>query len=151
MAVVHAPESAIGKELWKWDHTTTETHPLDASIHGMRPTTFQPYPAMGYKVTERNPITYATAIAGSPREQSSLEDQGFVFGGRQRAVDRYDAQQREFAKLAANRAYTDRHMSEAAQAEAREADAATLEHLPVIPETPIKRRGRKPKAAAEQV
>lgn len=151
MAVVYAPESAMGKELWKWDHTTAETHPLDSTIHGMRPTEFQPYPAMGYKVTNRNPLTFDSATAGSPREQSSLEDQGFVFGGRLKAVDRYDAQQREFAKLAANRAYSDRTMSEAAQAEARDADAATLEHLPVIPETPVKRRGRKPKAAAEQV
>jgi hypothetical protein len=57
------------------------------------------------------------------------------------------AQQLEFARLAANRAHTERWMSDKARAEAREIDESTIEHLPVIPETPIKKRGRPAKSA----
>ena len=46
------------------------------------------------------------------------------------------------AKAAANRAFHERRMSEAARAEAQAADEATGKHLGEIPETPIRKRGR---------
>lgn len=50
----------------------------------------------------------------------------------------------DIAEAAAHRHYDDRRMSEAAQAEAKAADDATDEHLPVIPE---QRRVRRPRKA----
>lgn len=64
------------------------------------------------------------------------------------AIEFYNEQQLEYAKLAAERAYEVRHKlspKAAAEIAAAEEDAGAV-HLPTIPETPIKRRGRKPKA-----
>jgi hypothetical protein len=52
LAVVVTPESALGKELWRWDHTTRETNPHDPAITGMRPATFQAFPKMIYKAVK---------------------------------------------------------------------------------------------------
>lgn len=54
----------------------------------------------------------------------------------------FDKQEAEFARIAAERNFSDRRLSESAQAEALAADRATDEMLPAIPE---KRRGGRPK------
>jgi hypothetical protein len=57
---------------------------------------------------------------------------------------------REIAKLAANRAYNELRMSDKAKAEVAALEAVTSGHLPNVPETPIKRRmGRPPKKRAD--
>lgn len=63
------------------------------------------------------------------------------------AIDAYTAQQLEYAKLAAEREYEVRHkltVKAITEVRAAEEDAGAV-HLPTIPETPIRRRGRKPK------
>ena len=142
MAVIHSPESSAGKELWRWDHTTAERNPVDPSIRGMRPVSHQPYPKALYRVIERNPLTFEMQTAADEDAVARLTPRGFVVGGQKAAVEAYDAQQREFAALAANRAYQERRMSPAAQAEAAAYDAETDGHVPAIPELPRPKRGR---------
>lgn len=143
MSVLHSPESAYAKEIWKWDHTIAETNPVDGS-KGLRPVGVQPYPARMYKAgrIQGVPAILEAMEVRSEAEQRNAESMGFVAGGQGAAMDALHRQDAEFAKLAANRAYTDRRMSEQAQAEADRLDASTSEHLPVIPETPIKRTRR---------
>lgn len=59
-----------------------------------------------------------------------------------------DGLENDIAKAAAHRAYEDRNLSEKAKAEVAKIDAEHFEHLPEIPEQPIKRRGRPRKAEA---
>jgi len=143
--IFHAPETAYGKELWKWDHYEDEQNPIDPSIRGMRPRGYRPYPASMYRVVERNPLQMEFEIAESDVQRRNLEQRGFVHGGQLAALEAYDGQQKEFATLAANRAYNDRKMSPEAQAEAAAFDAEADGHQPEIPAVPIKRRQGWPK------
>ena len=66
-------------------------------------------------------------------------------------MERHEAKEQAIGEAAANRAWSERSMSEAAKAEAAAVDASTEDHVPTIPETPIRRspgRPRKPVAAA---
>jgi hypothetical protein len=62
MPMVITPDSALGRELWKWDHRMDEVHPADEDkpsheqLRGVRPTQFQPFPQMLYKA-QTHPIT----------------------------------------------------------------------------------------------
>lgn len=60
------------------------------------------------------------------------------------ALEQFELDQRKIGNAAAERAYSDSKMSEAAQAEAAEVDASTEFHVPDI--SIPKRRGRKPKS-----
>lgn len=117
----------------------------------MRPRHFQPYPAMLYRVIERNPLELESAVAMSAVEQRSLEERGFVAGGQTRAIEAHDQQEREFAALAANRAYGEQRMSEAARAEAIEYETEADGHVPSIPETPITRGPGRPKRKTDLI
>lgn len=143
MAVLHSPESAYAKELWKWDHTVNETNPVDGS-KGLRPATPQMYPARLYKAGR---IQGIPAIVEAVEVRSEAEERnqialGFVAGGQGAALAQLEAEDLEIAKLAANRAFNERRMSEGAQREAAQVDDSTARHVPVIPETPIKRTRR---------
>ncbi len=68
------------------------------------------------------------------------------------ALDVWDAQQREFAELAAERSWQVAHgqHSERAQTEIAHAEAVAVDHLPSMPVTPIvKRQPRAANAAQE--
>ena len=62
MPIVITPDSALGRELWKWDHTTSEIHPADEDkaaqfqLRGVRPVSWQKFDMMLYKA-QRHPIT----------------------------------------------------------------------------------------------
>ncbi len=145
MSVLIAPETVYGKELWKWDHHQGETHPNDPTIKGMRPMTPQAHPAMMYKALQKNPWKFEGVIAADEVAQRNLESRGFVYGGQGVAAEAFDKTMQDNAMLAAARNYEDRNMSEKARAESNAAEQASSTHLPTIPETPIKRRGRKAK------
>lgn len=150
MPVFHAPETPYGKELWKWDHYEDESSPIDASVKGVRKRAFQPFPAMLYRVVERNPLKMEHEVAESSVQARLLEQRGFVTGGPAAALEAYDAQQREYAVLAANRAHGELRMSDKARAEAVAYESETLTHTPEIPAQPVKRRrGRPSKAQTE--
>lgn len=117
-------------------------NPIDPTIRGEQPSTFQAYPARLYRVTNRKPLTFDGETVGSEVEQRNLESRGFVAGGQGEALKAYDAEQRSIAKLAANRAHGEQRMSPEAQAEAQQYEADADGHVPVIPEQPKKPRGR---------
>lgn len=104
---------------------------------------FQMYPKMLYRAELADGgarICETKIIHDESQERMALG--GGWSDGQQEAIDQVAAQQLEFAKLAANRAHNDRWMSQAAKTEAAEIDEQTMQHLPAIPETPIKKRGR---------
>jgi len=140
MALLTVPESPEGMEMWKWEHHQGESHPLNPSVKGMRPTHFQPYPAMMYKAVQKNPWRFEHEIVADEHEQRNLESRGFVAGGTGAAAEAYDAAQQNLAVMAAVRAAEDRTMSEKAQAEVNAAEQASSRHLGEIPEKPIQRR-----------
>lgn len=142
MAILISEQSEYGKEAWKWEHTTADRHPSDPSIRGMRPVSFQPYPAMLYKATQNNPWKFEEHIVGDAHEQRNLESRGFVAGGQAAAAAAYEAAQQAVAVAAAERNWQDRNMGEKARAESDAVEQASSKHLGEIPRTPITRRGR---------
>lgn len=139
MPVIHTPDTAYAQERRKHEANFTPYGPPG------RPYVYQAYPAMLYKATrtEMGRVMFEGRVAASEVESRLLEAQGFVPDGREAAYNRLVAQEREIAKLAAERAHQERTMSPAAQAEAAAVDAATDRHVPVIPETPTNKKGQK--------
>ena len=148
MSVLVAPETRYGIEMWRWDHTDSETNPFDPTVKGMRPTHPQQLPEMMYRATQKNPWLFDKEVASTEPERDNLRSRGFVSGGPARAAEHYDAQQQEFAVLAAHRNFEDRNMSDKAKAESNAAEQASSTHLPTIEPKPVK-RGRKPKVKAD--
>ncbi len=147
MGMFIAPETPHGKELWKWDHLQSESHPMDSSIKGMRPIHPQLYPAAMYRPMrdDKGILCFEMDTARDENHRATLESSGYVYGGKGEALKVMEKRESEIAGLAANRAYQERTMSPRAQAEAERHDNETDQHVPVIPEAP-KKRGRKPKA-----
>ena len=157
-----AKDSDEGKEYMRWE----------------KPYRFEPFPKMLYmarkrpdgvvSVSESNDRLFsvpgqmeragaAEAFNASCQKTVKSEDELRVAleqGWRptpQEALERFDAKERAIGDAAANRAWSERNMSEAAKAEAAAVDASTEDHVPTIPETPIRRspgRPRKTVAAA---
>lgn len=71
----------------------------------------------------------------------NLLSRGYVQGRAAAEAAVVEQEQRD-AVAAAERNFSDRRMSDAAKAEADEADRATAKHLPAVPVTPIRKRGR---------
>ncbi len=88
------------------------------------------------------------AEAKSEDEMRKLLDQGWRKNP-QEALQRFEEKERAIADAAANRAYHEQFMSEAAQREAAAADTggeSGIEHLGEVPEAPlVKKRGGWPK------
>ena len=144
MAVFYAPETQMAKELRKWEYG----NPADG-YRGYREQVITEYPKVLYLggLTDDGVIAIiGTGTAGSKSEQARLESQGYTVDQAD-ALRKIEAQQREFAKLAAERHYHERHMSPMAQREVAAHEAETDQHLPSIPETPIKRRRGRPRKA----
>ena len=87
---------------------------------------------------EKGILCFEMEIAGSEVERSTLEDQGYVWGGKGEAKKVLDARELEISKLAANRAHGELRMSEKARAAAAAVVDATDQFVPEIPPTPIK-------------
>ncbi len=127
--------------------TGTYVEPIPYAEGGRGGAPFEEYPKAMYR---------AESAMGGPRISGFREvrDEGAEllakgqgwFVTQQEALADVPRQQREFARLAAERAANERWMSPAAQAEARAVDEATMEHVPVIPETPIRRGPGRPRS-----
>lgn len=148
MAVVHSQDSGYAKEMRKWNAYPSEYGP------GERPFQHYDYPAMLYRA-KRGPdgrVTFESVVVNDEDERDREEDRGFAWGGQGKALEKLEASELEIAKLAANLNHQARVMSPKAAAEIEAAQAAAgARHLPMVPETPIKRRGRKPKAQTSEV
>jgi len=114
-----------------------------------RPYVHQEYPKALYLGTTttggRVVLVEPPRTVTSVREEQEARDAGWS-PNPQTALDAETKRQEAIGTAAAERAYTDRHLSAAAQAEAAEADqAAGATHLGEIPERPRSHR-KKPEA-----
>jgi|SRR5436190_4936248 len=137
MSVMHSPDSEYAKERRKWETTHTEYGPPG------RAAVFTEYPLMIYRAKRppqggREPII-EHVIVDNEQEERNMASRGFVRGP-DHAVEALEASERELARAAAERAYSDQRMSARAKAEAETADEQTIAHLGEIPETPIRKR-----------
>lgn len=141
MAVYHPPETAYGKEIWKWDHSVTEQNPHSGEF-GMRPDSFQEFPKRLYKAGRNHagvPVIVDAHDVENEQQEANMRSRGYYFG-QDKALEALHAADQEMSVLAANRAFTDRRMTPQAQAEAQAVDESTSTHLAEIPAAPIKRR-----------
>lgn len=83
---------------------------------------------------------------GNDEELQKAYEEGYR-GDPVEATRYAEAREREVGNLAAERAAKDAKMSEPAQREAAAADEETHEHLPEIPEQPVKRKRGRPKGS----
>lgn len=138
--VVHNPASPYSREMAKWEMGYS---PFGPPGRPREQQGHQPYPAMFYKMkrstTNGEFIVEHYQEAEDDAQASNLLSRGF-HQGRPAAIAAVEAEEQALAVGAAERAKSDRRMSDAAQAEAARADAATLDHVAVVPETPIRRR-----------
>jgi len=137
VSILIAPDGAYAKEATKWEAQHTPAGPPG------RPYQYYPYPAMLYRAGRINhgPIGIVeTEVAVDADAAKAMKSRGFHVGPHE-AIAAFEDQQVEFAKLAAERNYDVKNrLSEKACAEVAQAeDVHGSEHLPAMPETPIKR------------
>lgn len=150
MGVVRTGESAYDKELNKWDTPQRQG--------GMRPDTYQPFPAMLYKAHQKDngqwsvndPFdeNWSRRCQMIVRDDTELRRQ-MEQGWRQSpsdALEYAERLQRAIADAAAERHYADQRLSDSARREASAADAATNDHVPDI--AAPKKRGRPAKVSS---
>lgn len=145
MAILIDPDCVESKERRKWEAQYTPWGPP------ARPHVHREYPMMLH-LAGRPPSGMGAAIivetqeVGSEVERELYRSRGFRATPLE-ALDVWEAQQREFAELAAERNYQVKHgkHSERAQAEIAQAEAVATDHLPSMPVTPIKPHNREVK------
>ncbi len=146
MGVVFTQESAYAKEMRKWESYPTEFG------KGEKPFRMQEFPKALYKlihVSGKGLEIESSVTVMDADEERKQRAKGFAM--LPEAQERAERQQTEFAKLAAEREYEIAHgrISEKATKEVRQAEAEHgAMHLPAVPETPIKKRGRPAKVVA---
>lgn len=148
MGIAHPQASAYVQERRKWEirpvmDGDTMLMPIPLSEGGKANQPYQEFPKMLFRAesADGGPRITGELIVHSAQEEANAKSRGWC-EGQQAAIDAIFAQQREFATLAANRNYNDRLMSEAAKAESQAFEETASGHVPVIPEAPIKKRGR---------
>lgn len=140
MGVLHSPDSTFAKEMTKFEAQGSTLGP------GLRPYLFRQFPMMMHlagRLSQGGTGITETRVVDA-EQYTSMQAMGFRDTPLE-ALDAFEAQQLEFAKLAAERAYEVRHtLSQKAGAEVMAAEeAAGAKHLPTIAERPIRRRVRK--------
>lgn len=134
------------KEMAKWEAQDSQWGKAG------RPYVFQEFPKRMYRaahVAGKGAEVVEAHTVNTVDEERNLQSRGFYFG-QAAAFEAVRQTQTEFGKLAAEREHEIQHgrLSERATNEVRAAEAAHgSTHMPMVPETPIKRRGRKPKVA----
>ncbi len=153
MPIVIVPGTPHAEEILKWEYD-------DFSLGGERgrrgPRVYQEFPKMLYKAgrNAQNQIDILEGdkghiLVGDSAEQAQREREGWTFR-QEDALLHAERDEREVARVAANRAYHERRMSPGAQAEAAAYDESVPGHVASIPETPIKRRGRPRKVTTNE-
>src|SRR5437773_7615143 len=116
--ILHSPDSEEAKERVKWEALPTAFGP------GLRPYVYREFPKWLHKAgrtPDGRPTIIDAQLAESDVQEANLLSRGFR-EGQEAALALLHETDREVARLAANRAYTDRSMSPQAQAEAAAAD-----------------------------
>lgn len=142
MGIIYSQDSAHAKELAKWESLPTPQCP-----NPQRPYVYQPVPAMMYYATRPaggGAVTFEEEIAETEIQVINMRSRGWS-DGQVEALQALEARETQRAVAAAERHASDRTLSERAQAEAEAYDATVPDHVPEIPETPVKRRPGRPK------
>src|SRR5437773_5830210 len=128
MAVIHSPESNYAKELVKWEAQVTSAGP------GLRPYLKREYPQMLYRAARLDDGAFG--IAETHLVESDLEASNYFSRGFHptplEALDGLKAQELEIAKLAANRNFQERRMSDKARAQSPAVEAEPSHHLACV-------------------
>jgi hypothetical protein len=145
MAILIDPDSAEAKERVKWEAQYTQYGP------GARPYIKRDYPMLLHKAGRPPGGLGAAEIVemqevGSEGEAAVYRSRGFRPTPLE-AIEHWEAEQTEFATLAAERNWQVQHgrHSEKAQQEIARHEAAAVDHLPSVPVTPIKPHSRESK------
>lgn len=146
MAVIIAPGTKYADEVLEHEFDDFRI----GTEKGKRgPRVFQEFPKMVYKAG-RNAVgkieILEHQVVADEEEQRNLQSRGFSVT-QEGALEGFQADDRELAKLAANRAYQERTMSDAARQEAQDYESSVDAHVAEIPEAP-KKRGRPAKTVA---
>lgn len=122
--------------------TYVEPIPVAEGGHGGMP--FHEFPKMLYRgeSADGGPRIAGMLVVRDEAEQGVQLGRGWSLSQAE-AVAAVEAQQLEFARLAANRVHNDRLMSAKALEESQAYDETKVAHVPAIPDTPIKRRVKK--------
>lgn len=142
MGVAYSKDSAYAQEARKWEATHTEYGPPG------RPYEYREYPKRLYKARDAQGREFESVEVTDAHEERNYLSRGFC-AGQDKAIEALLGEQTSVAEAAANRAFHEQRMSDRARAEAQAADDATPHHLPEIPETPIRPKGRKPKESSD--
>lgn len=151
MGIQRSQEDSWTKEMAKWEQrpvlvggTYIEPVPFEDGGRGGAP--HQEYPKMLYRgeSADGGPRISAHKIVHDSNQEAVACGQGWSVT-QEGALSGVAAHELEMAKLAANRAHQDRWMSQKAKDEAQAVDEQTMQHLPEIPETPIRRGPGRPK------
>lgn len=140
MAMLHNPDSEYAKEMAKWE--------ANHSVFGPPGKPYDPnvkFPAMCYRIDSvkgGSPEIVERREAHSETDLQNLRSRGFGNGAAE-AMDAYNSRNAAVAEAAANRAYTDRNLSENAQREVAEFESSTMDHVAEVPEA--KRKPGRPK------
>ena len=142
MSVIVAPGTKYADEVLKHEFDDFRL----GNDKGKRgPRVFKEYPKMLYKAG-RNDVGKVEIlthhVVNDADEQRNMESRGFC-DGQQAALDAFSVEAKDLAKLAANRAYQERTMSDAARAEAQAYEASSDDHVAEIPEAPKRKRRTK--------
>lgn len=105
---------------------------------------FQAFPKMLFRgtTTTQGRVEVEQRIVATEREETAAHDEGWHPTSPEAAAAETRRQER-LGTAAAERAWDDRRMSAAAQAEATGVDQATAKHLGEIPRRPVRKRIRK--------
>jgi hypothetical protein len=97
------------------------------------PYVYREFPKMVFRgvLTSGGRVEYEHRVVGSVSEESAATATGWDLHP-QRALDRAAQRAADVGVAAAERAWDDRHLSAAAQAEAAAIDAGTAQHVPEI-------------------
>lgn len=150
MGIQRAAEDPWVKEMAKHEarpvmiggRNGTYVEPIPFSEGGKGGMPFFEFPKAMYRAESAlgGPRISAMKQVGNESEELLAHGQGWR-AKQEDAIDLVHANALEVAKLAANRVHNERWMSEGARAEAAAADEATMEHLPSVPVTPIRKPG----------
>lgn len=147
MAIVHGPDSNYAKEMRKF-----EQFPSEWGTAPGNPYVYREFPKRLYKAArvDGKSVIADAQTAHNDLEERNLLSRGFCFG-QDKALEALELEERAAGELAAEREYEIRRgrLSDRAVAEVRAAEADHVGgHMPVVPDTPIRRRGRPAKAVA---
>lgn len=139
MSVVVLEGTPHAHEMWKWEHFEDEVNPTTGE-RGKRSRVFKAFPMAMYRCLKGGTVPeFECLTVASESERDNYASMGYV-DNQPDALHRYERDKTELAILAANRAYNDQNMSDAAKAEVAAVESQSSTHLAEIPEQ--KRRGR---------